>query len=328
MIVAALAGVHDARPPAAVIAAFGGATVGREFIAGEQPPADLRAKVDRLAAPWLSIGGQVYVSFKPRPADVASGTWAPWLEKLGAWLSNHPGVKLIVWHEPEDDMSGAQFATMFNACRNAVKTGWADATVAYCAMAYHWRAAGNAGKNPTGWQRVIADEYLVDVYSGVSFAETAILPEHPGFVAWYEAIVKPKLDAGQPVSWGVAERGFQAKNPAARAATIRREADWLAARGGDRPMLYLAWNTGGTEGDSAWLLDAAGEEAMRYLLTTFLASDTQPDLEDRYQRGYADGRASRDAEIQQVRDAALGAGRTRAYAEMIEWARSNAIDTR
>ncbi len=322
----ALAGVHDARTPTAVAGAFTGATVGREFIAGEQQPGDLRAKVDKLSAPWLAAAGQVYVSFKPRPADVAGGAWTPWLEKLGTWLAEHPHVKLIIWHEPEDDMPGGEFAAMFNTCRTAIKTGYRDATVAYCAMAYHWRPTGNAGKNPAGWRQVLADEYLVDVYSGVSFSETAILPEHPGFVGWYEAIVKPKLAAGQPVAWGMAERGFQAKDPTVRAATIRREADWLAGHGADRPMLYLAWNTGGTEGDSAWLLDPAGEEAMRYLLAKFLTATPPPSPgdTDAYAQGYAAGRASRDTELEQVRNDALAAGATLAYAEMIEWARAQA----
>ena len=116
----ALVGVHDKRGPGVVGATFAGATVGREFVAGTQSPGDLRSKVELLARPWLNAGGQVYVSFKPRPADVAAGKWTPWLNKLSAWIADHPGVKLIVWHEPEDDHAGATFAAMFNSCRDAL----------------------------------------------------------------------------------------------------------------------------------------------------------------------------------------------------------------
>lgn len=314
----ALIGVHDKRGPAVVGGAFPGASVGREFVAGVQPPADLRAKVEALAKPWLTAGGQVYISFKPRPEDVAAGAWAPWLRKLGAWVADHPGVRLIVWHEPEDDMPGSLFHPMFNRCRDDLKWGWPGTTVAYCAMAYQWRKTGKAGAAPDGWQKVVADEYLVDVYSGVSFPETAILPEHPGFVGWYAAMVAPKLAAGQAVSWGLGERGFQAKSSETRATAIRREADWLGglpaayAAGGSAtrpPMLYLAWNTGGTENDLRWLLDPDGESALRYLLAK-LVGDTTPKAP-----GSGD---------EQFWRTAMAAGRTLAYAEMIDWARERA----
>lgn len=336
----AAVGVHDGRTPQVVAQTFPGASVGREFVAGQLGAQDIRAKVDKLSAPWLAAGAQVYVSFKPNAADVASGAWAPWLTKLGAWLSDHPDVKVIVWHEPENDMSGPAFAAMFNRCRADIKAGWAGATVAYCAMAYQWRPVGKAAAAPAGWQKVVADEYLVDVYSGVSFADTAILPDHPGFNGWFTAVVKPRLDAGEPVEWGVAERGFQSKDPKVRAATIRREADWLATLPGayaggvtvERPpMLYLAWNTGGTEGDSDWLLDSAGEEAMRYVITQMLTTQdvpttVPPDL-DRYDVGYAEGRASRDTEVELARMEGRAAGYQAAYSEMIAYASTKASGT-
>lgn len=342
----ALAGVHDARTPALVVGAFPGATVGREFVAGQQPAGDLRPKFDKLSAPWLAAGGQVYVSFKPKADDVSSGAWAPWLQKLGVWLADHPGVKVIIWHEPEDDMSGTAFASLFNTCRAAIKSGWQGATVAYCAMAYHWRKAGNAGKSPNAWTKVVADEYLVDVYSGVSFPETATLADHEGFNGWFDTMVRPKLSGGEAVVWGVAERGFQAKDSATRAATIRKEADYLAglpaafAAGAPTkrpPAVYLVWNTGGTEQDSAWLLDTAGEDAMRYLITQFLTTQGTPPVTpspnvppgapvviDRYDQGYADGvaagRASRDNDVTAARSEGLAAGAASAYAELVQWA--------
>jgi hypothetical protein len=342
----ALAGVHDARTPAQVISGFAGATVGREFVAGEQAAGDLRPKFDKLSAGWLAAGGQVYVSFKPRPADVASGAWAPWLKKLGVWLAEHPGVKVIVWHEPEDDHSGTAFASMFAKCRDAIKSGWQGATVAYCAMAYHWRPTGNAGKSPAAWQRIVADEYLVDVYSGKTFPETAILPEHPGFTGWFDAIVRPRLSGGEAIAWGIAERGFQAKDSATRATTIRREADWLATLPGAfaggaptkrPPMLYLYWNTGGTEDNAGWILDGAGEEALRYLLAQHLTSQATPTevpaptpapagpvVLDRYQEGFAAGveagRASRDTEVEVARMEGRAAGYAAAYQEILNMA--------
>jgi hypothetical protein len=337
--VKASAGIRDGRTPAVVTQRFPGVQVGREFVAGEIGAQDVRPKVDVLAAPWLAIGGQVYVSFKPRASDVSSGAWTPWLTKLGVWLADHPGVKVIIWHEPEDDMSGAVFASMFNRCRTDIKAGWQGATVAYSAMAYHWRKGGRAATSPTGWQQVVADEYLVDVYSGVSFPETAILPEHPGFLGWFDVMVKPKLDRGEPVAWGMSERGFQAKDPNVRAATIRREADWLATLSSGAPttqppMLYLAWNTGGTENDADWILDATGEEAMRYLISRMLtmqdapapppADPTVPDAMDRYDAGYADGRASRDSDVELARMQGRADGYQAAYSEMVAYANAKA----
>lgn len=348
VVAAVMAGVHDGRTPQTVSQTFPGATVGREFIGGELSPMDLRPKFDKLSAPWLTLGGQVYVSFKPKAADVSAGKWDAHFQRLGAWLADHPRVKVIVYHEPEDNMAGTTFATMFNRTRDKIKVGWAGATVAYCAMAYQWRKGGKAAASPSGWQKVVADEYLVDVYSGVSFPETAILPEHPGFTGWFDAIVRPRLSGGEAVAWGMGERGFQAKSSATRAATIRREAEWLAGLPAEHaagaptkrpPMLYLAWNTGGTENDADWMLDSAGEEAMRYLISQVLTArgvptqtpdnpEPGPVVLDRFDLGYAAGvdagRASREEEIVQARAEGSRAGYAAAYSEMIQWATAQA----
>lgn len=61
--------------------------------------------------------------------------------------------------------------------------------------------------------------------------------------------------------WGIAERGWLA-GPA-RADTIRREMDWLAGDELGRTCgLYLAWSTGGTEGEPGWVLDEPARAAL------------------------------------------------------------------
>jgi hypothetical protein len=275
------AGVHEDAAPTATIGRFPAAKVGREFVPGKLAPGDIRPQLDKLSKPWLDAGGRVYLSFKPQPADVAAGYWTAHLRKTGAWLADRPGAALIVWHEPEDDLDGNAYARMFNQVRAEIKAGWAGARVVYCAMTYQWRPGGLAAKNPAGWRSANADEYLADVYSGKSFPASAILPQHTGFTGWYNAIVQPRLAAGEAVQWGLGERGFQSPDAAVRVDAIKREAAWLAAMRGDYartgqlgsypPSLYLAWSTPGTEKDPRWILDGPAADEMNKLVAAFAA---------------------------------------------------------
>jgi hypothetical protein len=280
------AGVHED----STTGHYPAATVGRIFIPPlepREPFEEVFRKIKTQSVPWLGNGRSVYISYKPRPEDVRHGRWSGVHRQIGHWLENHQNVTIIVHHEPEggsDRLDGATFEAMFRRAREEIKTGWPGARVAYCAMAYQWREGGTAARSPEHWRRVVADQYLCDVYSGKNerngwFAETAILPEHPGFLGWFHTIVLPRLTAGEAVDWGLGERGFMAGSDEVRAATIRREAAWLAgvfdrfAAGspltGYPPSLYLAWSSPGQEHEPAWVLSGHSAEAMRELTTAF-----------------------------------------------------------
>src|SRR5690606_22818537 len=117
------------------------------------------------------------------------GKWDQHFRDLGAWMGSGRGgqgrVRLIWWHEPEDDLTPYQFYTAFNRVREQVKHGWSDGRVCYAAMTYQWRP-GSDTTQWSGWTKAEADEYCADVYSGRSFPLTDILPEHPGFARWHD----------------------------------------------------------------------------------------------------------------------------------------------
>lgn len=282
-------GVHEEAAPGDTKVRYPAAAVGRLFIPPlppHEPPSKVFDRIKTITEPWLDASG-VYVSFKPRPAEVIRGEWAGVHRQIGHWLATHRNVKIIVHHEPEggeDRLDGATFEAMFRQARKEIKHGWAKACVAYCAMAYQWRPGGRAEAAPEHWQRVVADQYLCDVYSGMNqhngaFPANTILPEHPGYHGWFNAIVLPRLAAGETVEWGLGERGFMAEDDLVRAATIRRESAWLSevfarhTAGGRRtgypPSVYLAWSSPGTEHEPAWVLTGDSEVAMRDLTNAF-----------------------------------------------------------
>jgi hypothetical protein len=280
-------GVHEDATPASTRDRYPAARLGRQFIAPLRPgkqPGTVFDRIRELAEPWRD--GGVYVSYKPSPGDVAAGRWAGVHREIGAWLADHPWVGIIVHHEPEggtDRLDGATFREVFDRSRDEIKRGWPGARVAYCAMAYQWRPGGHAAEQPGPWRRVEADEYLCDVYSGRnerngSFPGHLILPEHPGFTGWFTEIVRPRLAAGETVTYGLGERGFMGDDEL-RAATIRRESAWLetvfARHAVSRkpadlpPSVYLAWSTAGRENERGWLLTGDSAVAMRELTTAF-----------------------------------------------------------
>ncbi|MBL7253292.1 hypothetical protein [Paractinoplanes lichenicola] len=277
-------GVHEDPDvtPAETRRNYPAARIGREFIPPLKPGVNPRKVLDKIkefAEKW-SDGG-VYVSYKPPPREVRAGAWTDVHRGIGQWLAKHPEVAVIVHHEPEGGagrLEGPEFARMFKQARDEIKDGWSGARVVYCAMAYQWGPSGDVMKNPAPWRGVEADEYLCDVYSGKTFPTEFILPKHPGYVAWYDQIVRPRLRNGETVAYGLAERGFMG-NDELRAKAIRRESAWLRGvfekyeASGDLldlpPCAYLAWSSVGWENEKGWLLHGDSAVAMRELLADF-----------------------------------------------------------
>lgn len=252
-------GVHDHRSYASTKQVFPKTVHVREFVSGElSTSSDLVGKINRLAAPAFSAGLIPWISFKLRPSDVAAGRWDAKLRAVGAEVDSR--VRLIPYHEPEDDMSPSRFTAMFNRVATRVKSAARGHRLVYSAMAYQFRPGSSTTADPAAWFPTGADVYAADVYSGRSEPLTAILPDHPGFKRWnrYRPKTKP---------WAVTERGFiTGSRFRERADQIAREAAWLKTSG---CAVYIYWNSEGTEGDPAILLDARyGEPALRAMMAS------------------------------------------------------------
>jgi hypothetical protein len=257
-------GVHELAAPATTAARYPGARWSRAFVSagGRALPssttgARLVLEVVNASAPALTAGGGCMVSIKLDMVSVAAGLWDERLAQLGVALAGW-NVIVVFNHEPENDMAAAVFTAGFTAARTAFKSTAPMVPVGYAAMAYQWRPGSKSTGRPQDWAQVQADLYLCDAYSGQTFPETAILPEHAGWVRWYgEMIVK---NPGRV--WLMAERGFH--DSPLRPFTILREAAWLATDPiGQTCAGVLIWATGGTEANPAWLLsDVASRQAV------------------------------------------------------------------
>lgn len=265
-----LLGVHEDREPQFTRERFPRAKLFREFIPGVLKPQSLVDKVRRLGEPVWANGGVLVVSFKPDLKAVASGDWDTHLQGLAGWLRASAGPTFVVpWHEPENDMRGSQFVSMFNHVRRVMKDEYPTLTVIHSAMAYQYRLNGKAEN--TGEWVTEADLNTCDVYSGKSFPLDQILPEHPGFKRWFAEF------GGK--SWGITERGFHASAGSIddckkRAAVIRREAEWLARN--PSCAMYIYWNTSGTEDNPDLVLDSRGEDVLEYLVELVGGGDPPP----------------------------------------------------
>lgn len=275
-------GVHDDRDGAALLRVFPGVRYTRVFVAGQlsDPNVDLITKVRNVCADSWANGLIPIVSIKLNPAQVIAGRWDTKLRDLGAWLTQRPTTLVSFWHEPEDDWPASTFVPYFNTARDRLHDGGPGIAVVYAAMAYQWAPGTRPGTSlrghtddPAAWAAVQADIYAVDVYSGRSFPLDAILPEHAGFARWYQHMIA----AVPGRRWMAAERGFEADaaHSALRAATIRREGEWLLTTAPTTHpgcVGWVYWATGGTEESSTLPLDPAGEAAVHDVVAALAAA--------------------------------------------------------
>lgn len=235
----------------------------REFVGGEGPT-DLAAKVSALTFPAFAAGLVPCVSFKP-PIAVSSGGYDSELSRLRTYLEtvSNP-VWLAIYHEPEDNMSGAAYRDMFQYVRGFLQSR-PNVTYVYSANSFTWRPGDTRTADPTPWGQVAADVFAVDAYSGRSWPLDSTMWEQSWWDRWFAMV------NGRP--WAVTERGWYSPDQdPARVASIRREAEGLANR--EVPYLpigYVYWNTPGAEQDPGLLMPeatAAIQEGMELLAPT------------------------------------------------------------
>lgn len=259
-------GVHEIDTSSAKRAAdYPGHTTTRIFLPGvQQAPVNLVDKIEKQCGSTWADGGIAAWSFKPHPEDVADGSWKRSVQDLAAFLKTNYKTKrtiLVIWHEPENDSkyfpTPEHYVRMFNAVDKWMRDVWTGVKTCHAAMAYAYRdgKGGFTDDQARRW-RTTAKVHGVDAYSGRSFPLTNILPEHSGFARWRRCV------AGDS-RWGVIERGWtcQPKDNPVRAATIKREFDWLAKEP-LQPDTYIVWNSTGTENDAGLRLDATGRAAL------------------------------------------------------------------
>lgn len=217
------------------------------------------------AAGDAKAGLHSFVSWKPPGGDFRGATQGKYDRQIGAWAKSVPrtGVFATAWHEPENDMTAAQFVAFQRHVYGVVKA--ANSTIHWgpVYMAYWWdpgQPKHYVGDPGAWWPGDgYADFAAIDWYG----ATPEPMSTSPSFLNWYRAMLPhhvPLLitEYGQYVL-----APGQQPQPAleqARADAIRQDAAWVA----DHPALrmWVYWQGVGPRGD--WRMhDKASEQAWR-----------------------------------------------------------------
>ncbi|MGB9377750.1 MAG: DNRLRE domain-containing protein [Mycobacteriales bacterium] len=210
-------------------------------------------------------GYHSFTSWKPPGGDYVGAANGKYDAAISAWARSVPrtGVYATTFHEPENDMTAAQFVAMQRHLYTVVKT--ANSTIQWgpVYMSYWWQPSrlnsiGGAAAWWVGSDR--ADFTAVDNYSTPTPIQ---LSKDPQFMSWYNSMItkgKPMLitEYGQ-----YSIRPGSAPSPsmqALRAQTIAADASWIKSQG--RISMWLYWNGTGAQGDWS-LTDAASRQAWK-----------------------------------------------------------------
>ena len=194
-----------------------------------------------------------FYSVKPPGNDVQGFLDGEYDAQLRVTAKGLPsGSRFTVYHEPEDNLSGATFAKLMRRTVTIVHAANPGVEVWYVAMAYQWEtnAKGNVGTN-AGWIDAAraADAVGIDVYSpGWDFGP---IRDDRGFKRWWKEL---RVPSGKP--WGIVERGIDdSRGETVRIQTLRD--DWALAK--ERgATLFLYWNS---PRDGTWKLTGAREQS-------------------------------------------------------------------
>jgi len=205
-------------------------------------------------------GNVSFLSVKPPggdPAAIAAGTHDAEIRSLAS--SMPAGTYLTMYHEPEDNMTGAQFVAMFKRFYSVAKAANAGVTIGYVAMAYQWRPGSASTATPDDWfpGASSTDFLAVDAYDSGWSGEHS-LDVQPDFQRWY-GWAKTK---GKPLiiaEYGVEDVSTGGFSDSVRAGIIQRSMDWVWTQPQIRMVLY--WNgTSATPGGQNHYLNPTTSE--------------------------------------------------------------------
>jgi hypothetical protein len=217
------------------------------------------------AAGDAAAGLRSFVSWKPPNRDFRGAAAGRYDAAVVEWARSVPasGVFATAYHEPENDMTAAEFVALQRHLYRVVKT--ANPTIRWgpVYMAYWWdpTAADHYLGDPSDWWpgEGFADFVGVDWYG----SEPTPMTASPSFLHWYTTMAPTGLPLFV-VEYGQYElRPGRPRDPGAehaRAEAIRRDAAWIARH--PRVVMWLYWQGPGPTGD--WRMqDAESQRAWR-----------------------------------------------------------------
>lgn len=247
---------------------------------------DFVRKVQAALKPHLTeTDSRIYLSMKTDPRLTARGGYTRAYGNVARYLCNEGlcgRVRLIAWHEPEDNFTGKLYQKYFTQVQGSVRDACADLMVGTAANSFHWGSKWN-DKNksvkgttdaPEEWF-VPADFKGLDIYSGRSYPLATILPELEAFTRWHYHNVGDGKFAINERGWATPSKSEPEVQYELRAETIAREFEWLKNDPvGQRCTDYQYWNSSGREKDESLMLDPLGEEALSQGIALILDDTT------------------------------------------------------
>jgi hypothetical protein len=194
----------------------------------------------------------------PTISGVAAGQYDTKLKSLAKSFPTDHTTYLTMYHEPENDMTGAQFVSMFRHFYKVVKAANPHILVGTVHMSYHWRPGSSTTQDPAAWWvgSAYTDFIGVDDYNEATKSGRTTVANDPQFQRWYSwAAAKDK-----PLA--VVEFG-RLENPSDSGACADDLLDteaWLKDHGF---FMFLYWNAIGDKNIDWRLKNSATKEAMR-----------------------------------------------------------------
>ncbi len=205
------------------------------------------------AAGDAAAGLRSFISWKPPGLDFRGAAEGHYDREIRAWARSVPaGVYATAYHEPENDMTAAEFVALHRHLYAVVTTANPGILWGPVYMAYWWDPAEPAhyiGDWTDWWPGDGSADFVgIDWYG----SEPAPMTASGSFRHWYDAM-SPKRLPLLVVEYGQYElRPGEVPDPAAqqaRAEAIRQDAAWIADH--PRVAMWLYWQGTGPTGDWA-----------------------------------------------------------------------------
>jgi len=209
-----------------------------------------------------AAGVHSFVSWKPPHGDFRGAAAGRYDRQVTAWARSVPktGVYATAWHEPENDMSAADFVALQRHLYTVVKA--ANPTIHWgpVYMAYWWdpNNPGHYVGDPAAWWpgAGYADFAGLDWYG----PDPTPMTTSASFQNWYSTMTPAGVplyitEYGQYVVHGATRDPAKERE---RIQAITQDAAWIAAH--KRIRMWMYWDAVGAQGD--WRLrDKASQQA-------------------------------------------------------------------
>jgi hypothetical protein len=186
-----------------------------------------------------AAGVVTFLSVKPDYKNVGADN-----DKITSLAKSLPaGTYLTAWHEPENDMTAAQYVAMFKNFYKVAKTANSTIYVGNVYMTYQWGAGRNVKNGDDWWVGTDSTDFLatdtyMDTWQKDSSGNPKTLANDPDHLRWHNWAVtknKPLLLTESGVGQGFTDTQ--------RASYYTDNANWLISKG---YRMFLPWNGAGT----------------------------------------------------------------------------------